>query len=150
MSRRAFYIVPLVALIVVGLLLAAGAFALHNWAWSQGYMAGQLAATGKEMSPPPFGYPMRPFGARGFLCLPTLLFVFGGFALLGMIGKWIHMWTWHGAMRRHGRKAMWWGPASWHWHHGPVPPWCWEWPEEKPTEDAPQAESPETSEAAEA
>jgi len=142
MSRRAFFIAPLVALIVFGLLLAAGAFGLHRWAWSQGYAAGQLASAGKEM-PPQVGYPMRPFGARGFFCAPTLLIILGGLVLLGMVGKWVHMWTWHRVMHSQGRKAMWWGPAGRHWHHGPVPPWFCEWPTEKRTDGAAEAENPE-------
>ena len=144
MSRRAFYFVPLAALIILGLLLAAGGFALHRWAWSQGYMAGQLASAGETM-PPAFGHPMRPFGARGFFCAPTLLFIVGGFLLLGMVGRWFHMWTWHRVMHRHGRKAMWWGPAGRHWHHGPVPTWFPEWSEERQAADEPESASPETT-----
>jgi hypothetical protein len=134
MSRRAFYVVPLLVLTVISLLLAAGGFALLRWVWSQGYIASQLAA-GEEL-PPAFGHPLRPFGARGFFCMPTLLFIFGGLVLLGMIGRWAHMWTWHRAMRGPGSNAMWWGPGGRHWHHGPVPSWFWERPEERQAEEA--------------
>jgi len=142
MSRKAFYVVPLVALIVFGLLLAAGAFALHGWAWSQGYAAGKLASLGKEM-PPLSGYPMRPLGARGFLCAPTLLIMLGGLVMLAMVGKWVHLWTWHRVMRSHDRKAMWWEPGGRHWHHGPMHPWFCEWPAEKRAEEAPPPENAE-------
>jgi len=142
MSRRAFYVVPLVALIVFGLLLAAGAFALHGWAWSQGYVAGQWASGAKE-APPMSGFPMRPFGMGGFFCAPTLLIVLAVLVLVGTVGKWIHMWTRHSAMRRYGRKAMPWGPGGRHWHRHPVPPWFCEWPTEKRPEETPPPENPE-------
>jgi len=139
MSRRAFYVVPVIVIVIVAVLLAAGGFALLRWVWSQGYAAGGLAAAGKEL-PPVAVHPVRPYGTRGFFCLPTLLFIFGGLALLGMIGKWVHMWTWHRAWRRHGRRAMWWGPGGRRWPHGHVPPWYWEWPEEPPAEPAPEGD----------
>lgn len=131
-----FLVKALVALILVGLLVAGG-FAIHYVSWSQGYAMGQRAAEGEEVAePPPYLYhgfrPSRHLGlvrplmcAGGFL---LLLCIFGG---LFRALAWRKMWA-CGPWAMHHRGAHWRRAAhrAKHWrHHGPMPPWCWDWDE---------------------
>jgi hypothetical protein len=135
MHRKGFFLVPLVALALVGLLLGAGGFAIHRHAWSQGYMMGRLASGGEEGAAIPyahygFGHFGRPFGFGALLCAPALLFIIGGFVLVAMLGKLFRFHAWRRAMASGLEDVPWRGPAGkpWgeHWHHGHVPPWCWD------------------------
>jgi len=141
MSKKWFLVRALVALVVTGLLvglLIIGGLAIYRTGWSQGYVAGQLAAEGEDVATAPylhygFGYIGRPVGFAPFLFGAGLLFL-----LFVAVGQLFRLLAWKKVMA--GRP---WPPAAhWarRWHrfhgpvpHGPVPPWCWGW--EKPSEE---------------
>jgi len=146
MSKQWFWIRALVMLIIIGL-LAGGGLALYRAGWSQGYVAGQLAAEGEAVMPMPylpysFGYVGRPLGFAPFLLGAGLFFL-----LLGVIGKLLHFVLWGPAWRfgmvgpRFERGAGWHRAARWQRMHGPMPPWCWGW--EEPHEEQPGEVEPE-------
>jgi hypothetical protein len=138
MSKTWFVVRVLTTLVVIGLLIIGG-FAIHRIGWSQGYVAGQLAAGGEEGAAAPyapysFGHPGRyfgfapfPFGAGLFLTVGLLILL-----LIG-IGRIFRFWAW----RMTG------GPQGQYWHrpHGPMPRWCWGW--EKPFEERTERTEPE-------
>jgi hypothetical protein len=145
MSKTRFWVVPLAALIIFGLMILGG-FAIHQISWSQGYRMGQLAAgseSGAVVPYVPYG-----FGRSGLFITIGLILL-----LLIVMGKFFRFWAWktvggpwvmtHGPWMMAGRAK----DADWarHWHrfHGPVPPWWgWEKPsEEKPEQAGPDAES---------
>jgi len=137
MSKLWFLVRTVVALVVVGLLIVGG-LALYRTGWSQGYVAGQLAAEGEDIATAPyprygFGHMGRPFGFTPFLFGAGLLFL-----LLVVAGQFFRLLAWRKVMAgRPWPMAAHWGR---HWRrfggpmpHGPVPPWCWGW--EKPSEE---------------
>ena len=141
MSKIRFLVVPLAALIIIGLLLLGG-LAIHSIGWSQGYKVGQLAAGSEEGATVPYG--PYGFGYSGlFLTIGLLLL------LLIVVGKFFRFWAWKMA---HGLKGQRWA-RHWarHWHrpYGPMPPWCWDW-EEPSKEEARKAEPGAETAAAEA
>jgi hypothetical protein len=154
MSKIRFLVVPLAALIVIGLLILGG-FAIHRIGWTEGYRMGQLADSG--------GGAVAPYESYGF-GYPSLFLTVGLLLLaLIVIGKIFRFWAWKMAWGpwmmagRPWRMAA--GPKGerwarhWasHWHrpHGPMPPWCWGW-EEPSEEKAEQAEPDAEASAAEA
>ena len=82
-----FVVKALLALILIGLLVAGG-FAIHYVSWSQGYAAGQQAGEAEEgkavTGPLPLPYPQRGFHASGHLGLVRPLLCLGGLA--GLVG----------------------------------------------------------------
>ena len=144
MLKKRFWVVPLTALIVVGLLILSG-FAIHRIGWLQGYRIGQSAIGGE-------GGAVVPYAPYGF-GRPGLLFTIGVlFLLLIVVGKFFRFWAWKMAgspwtMASGPKRAPW----TWHWHHphAPMPPWCWGW-EKPPEEKAEQAEPGAETGAAEA
>jgi len=127
MSKTRFLVVPLAALIIIGLLILGG-LAIHRIGWSEGYRMGQLAAGDKEGAVVP--YAPYGFGHAGpFLTVGLLLL------LLIVIGKFFRLWAWRMVgqpwMMARGPKGEHWA-RHWHRPHGPMPPWCWGW--EEPSE----------------
>ena len=146
MSKTRFLVVPLAALIIIGLLIVGG-FAIHRIGWSEGYRMGQLAAGGEGGATVPYG--PYGFGYPGLFLTVGLLLL-----LLVVIGKFFRFWAWKMVagpwMMAGGPWKVAGGPKGehWtrHWHrpHGPMPPWCWGWeePSEKRAEKAePDAET---------
>ena len=143
MSKLWFLVRTVVILTVVGLLIVGG-LAVYRTGWSQGYVAGQLAAEGEGVATVPyphygFGYTGRPFGFVPFLFGAGLLFL-----LLVAVGQLFRLLAWKKVMAGEPwpMAARWARP--WHRFHGPVPPWCWGW--EKPSgesagEDGPEADT---------
>jgi hypothetical protein len=132
-----FLVKALVALILVGLLVAGG-FAIHYVSWSQGYATGQRAAEGEEVAePPPYLY--HGFRPSGRLGLVRPLMCAGGFLLLLVVVgglfralAWRRMWAYGPWAMHHHRWPRGRRTANWakHWRrHGPMPPWCWDWDE---------------------
>jgi hypothetical protein len=154
-----FLVRAIATLLLIGLVVAGG-FAIHYLSWSRGYTAGQLTAKGEEVATPPYlsdesEYLMwharsihRPFGAIGALfkiglCILFFAIVFklirfviwGSVFRHAMAGPWARHWYGHPGWRRAARRAK-------HWyHHGPMPPWCWDLDEEdEETDKEPKAE----------
>jgi len=149
MSKLWFLVRALVVLIVIGLLIVGGV-ALYRAGWSQGYVAGPLAAEGEDVTTAPypyygFGYMARPFGFAPFLFGAGLLFL-----LIVTVGRLFRLLAWKRVMAGGSwpMAAHW--ARHWHWFHGPVPhgpmpPWCWGW--EKPSgEKAKETEAEPNSE----
>ncbi len=142
MSKTWFVVRALAALIVIGLLIIGG-FVIHRIGWSQGYVAGQLAAGSEEGAAAPyapygFGYPGRyfvfapfPFGGGLFLAVGLIILL-----LIG-IGRFFRFRAWRMAG---GPQGQYW-TGRWHRHHGPMPPWCWGW--EKPSEESTEKPEPD-------
>lgn len=105
MSRKGFFSGLLVGIIVMGLLAAIAGAVIFGVRWSQGYTLPLRGRTfGPDLPERSFGFGLRgrPFGFGAFLCGPALVFVFGGFLLLALIG------------------------TRSRWHHPHRPPWCWD------------------------
>lgn len=133
MSKKWFLWRALAALICVGLLIAGG-LAIHYLSWSRGYAAGQLATPGEEGATLPYlphgfdhsGHPFAFMFGAGLLFKILLLFL-----LFGVIGKVFRGFAWGmagGPWLMGAHRA-----SHWHRHHGPMPPWCWDW--EKSSEE---------------
>ena len=135
MFKKRFWVAPLAALIVVGLLIILGGFAIHRLSWSQGYRMGQLAAGGEGIAVVPYG--PHGFGRPGSFITIGLLFL-----LLIVMGKFFRFWAWRMA---DGPKDVHWA-RHWHRPHGPMPPWCWGW--EKPDEEKAEQAGPDAESAA--
>ena len=131
MLKKRFWVVPLAALIIVGLLILGG-FAIQRISWSQGYRMGQLAAGGE-------GVAVVPHAPYGLGYHPGLFFTVGLlFLLLIVMGKFFRFWAWKTA----GGPWMMSGAMARHWHRprGPMPPWCWGW--ERPSEEKAEQAGP--------
>jgi len=140
MAHSRFWRIGLGLLILVIGLAAIGG-AIQRNAWMQGYMMGQLAASGEGQALAPY----MPYGYPGAHSIgPWLLGIGLILVLMAMAGRFMRFHAW----KKAGGKP----PAEWaeHWrrHHGPVPPWmhCGEEhaaaAEEKPApEPEPAAES---------
>jgi len=136
MSKKQFVWRALAALIIVGLVVAAGAGAYYA-GWSRGYATGQLATgseAGEAMPYAPHGprYPGRPFGFAPFMFgAGPLLRIVLLIVLLVVVGKLIRFAAWAivGGPAMAGPWARHWHHPHWHRPHGPVPPWFREWQE---------------------
>jgi len=148
--------VVLMAILAIALLVGIGS-AIHRSGWVQGYMMGQLAAGsegGTVVPYAPYAYPGHSLDLGSFLGVILVLGL--GVALF----KLFMFRAWKRAGGPEGRGGDWpWPPRSAHWnqepegeqkewarfwqrHHGPMFPWCWNWPEpseEKTEEPAPDA-----------
>jgi len=135
MFHKRFLAVAVVALIVLGLLFAAGS-AIQRSAWSQGYMMGRLAAGGEDGAVAPYalygpGYP----GGRSMCGLGPILTVGTLLVLLAVVGKFFRFRAWRKADGPEGERwARHWA-EHWRRHHDHSSPWCWG--DEKPSEKAP-------------
>ena len=168
MFSRRWYVAPVIAILLIGLLVAGG-YVIHRAGWTQGYSMGLVAEGGEEAAPYAFG--PRSYGYRGrFVGHSPLLSGFGlviGIMVLVVVAKCIaHLLFWRNARRFNwastgagkppfegapGRMPMY-GPAArmwarrWHRMHrgmphqwwGHVPPWFCEEGDE-PEEDKGQA-----------
>lgn len=138
MFRGRFIPSILITLVVIAL-LAAGAYALVQTGWSQGYLAGSAAASEGATAPVPIA-PYRPayfgfgFGFFPLLCGLGFLFLFGLFALRFLFfGRAFRAW------RRAGGP----GGENWHGHPKPWGPWG-HWDEEQPEQEgAPESDPTE-------
>ncbi len=137
MSRTRFLLIPLAAVIILGLLIV-GSWAIHRIGWSEGYAVGQLAAEGVEGATAPYA----PLGLSRLGLFLTVGLVF--FLVLGVMATCFRFWAWrtvsgpwmmHGGLRRIavGPNGEPWA-RYWHGHHHPMPPCCWGW--ERPPEEA--------------
>jgi len=154
MSRRWFVVLPLAALVVIGLLIAGGS-AIRRAGWSQGYATGRLEATAQDGAVPQVPYGLGHYRGRHLGPVPSLHGVgllFGvGFLVLALvaIGRFFHFWAWRKADSPWATAE---GPTGgrwarhWHRHHGPMPFWCWGWgkPSEEKAEPEPDAEAGDT------
>lgn len=140
MSRTQFPIAPLAILIIIGLLILGG-FAFYRISWLDGYKTGQLVAAGiADGTVAPY-VPYRP-GCGG-----VLLTLGVAFLLILVAGKFFRFWAWNAAwgpgMMARGKKGEYWA-KHWHQHrphHGPMPPWCWDW--EEPSEEKTEEPQPD-------
>jgi hypothetical protein len=124
MSKARFLVIPLIALIIIGLLIMGG-LAIHRIGWSEGYRVGQLAADVGDTAVTP--YALYGFPSLFVTILLVLLFVI-------VIGKFFRLLAWKMAWGSHMMPAGPWkmggGPRGAHWakhwhpHHGHMPPWC--------------------------
>jgi hypothetical protein len=140
MVRSRFWRIGLGLLILVIGLAAIGG-AIQRDAWMQGYMMGQLAASGEGqvVSPyMPYGYP----GSHSIW--PWVIGIGLVLVLMAMAGKFLRFHAW--------KKAGGAPPEEWarHWRHshGSVPPWmhhCEEHPAAEEEKTAPQ-QGPEAKE----
>jgi hypothetical protein len=123
--------------LLVGLLFL-GASAIQQNAWNQGFMMGQLAASGQDGTITPYlPYMMNQPGGSSFF---RVLFGLGLiFLLAAVVARFLRPRAWRGAGG--GDMERW--AKHWHRHHGPRPPWCWE--EEEPAEEPAGHEQEETS-----
>jgi hypothetical protein len=125
-----------IGLIVIGLLVLTGT-SIYRTGWSQGYVIGQLAARGGDgamMPYPPYGY-----GSPGPLLTIGLIL-----AALLVAGGLFRFWAWRTFGKAWtaagGPKGEQWA-EHWRRHrHGPVPPWCWGWPETPKEAEAAKAD----------
>jgi hypothetical protein len=130
----------LTALVVVGLLVVGGLM-IYRAGWSQGNVAGQLAAEGQDIADAlypyrGFGYMGRPFGFPSFLFGAVLFFM-----LLIAVGKLFRLLTWNkmmvgGPSMMTARRAGHWRRFHGHAPYGPMPPWFGGW------EDQPEKAEP--------
>jgi hypothetical protein len=149
MSKARFLVIPLTALIIIGLLIAGG-LAIHRIGWAEGYRVGQLAADVGDGGVTP--YALYGFGSPFITILLVLLFVI-------VIGKFFRLLAWRMVWGPHmmpvGPWKMGGGPRGAHWarhwhaHHGRMPSWCRDW-EESSEEKTEKAEPDTGTEAAEA
>jgi hypothetical protein len=151
MKRNRFWWAPLSVLVLIAL-LAAGGWAIHRTAWTQGYMMGQLAS-GEESSAV---LPYAPYALHGHGGLSPLLTLGLIILLIVVIGKILRFWAWGTILAPHLAAAGRWKTAGaphggyrdrhWRRFHGHVPPWWWichepatESAEEKAQEPGPEA-----------
>jgi hypothetical protein len=131
MGSRNWFLWRAIATVALLGLLVAGGFAIHRLGWSQGYAAAELSAQGEEAPTPPLAPPgWRPVGfARGGLLVPLLL----GMLFLAFVGRLLRVIMWGAmagpAMGWHAMGGSWRHPRPW--MHGPVPPWCGPWNEQR-------------------
>ena len=97
--HKGWFIVRMVASIIMLVVLVLGGIALFNAGWSQGYMVGSVAAAPSTVAPAvPYGFyhPMFFHGFMGFgLLIPALLF--GLLLLTGLRFLFFRpMMMWHG------------------------------------------------------
>ena len=127
-----------IALIVLGVILVGSA--MQRTAWNQGYMMGQLTASGEEGAAVPYMapgfYPGRTFAYGHSSGLLGGLFKFGILAALIFVGLKCfryHAWKtgYAGRISPEQKEAM---RQRWakHWHHH-GPPWFWDEPEAEET-----------------
>lgn len=163
MFSRRWYVGPVIAILLIGLLFAGG-YAIHRAGWMQGYAMGLVAQGGQDAAPYAFGpwgygYPGHFFGHSPSLLGFGLLIVI---MVLVMVGKCVayllfcrdarrFKWAATGAgkppfegapegMPMYGPAAPMWA-RHWHrMHHGwgHVPPWFCE-ERDEPEEDKGQA-----------
>jgi hypothetical protein len=135
MFRQGFWWRLLLALVLVAVLVGGG-IALYRMAWTQGYQAGVIVASGADKSIAPqapyYGlYPYAPFWP-GF-GLPFFFNPFGlliGIGFLFLVFFLIRGLFFHGWRRRYwnGEDREGYGPYS---HHGP-----WGWREQRPDQSS--------------
>jgi hypothetical protein len=124
MSRRGFFAVPFV-LMLVSILLIVGGLALHRIGWSEGYQMGLLADGTQSNMVLPYSIGMPGLALTLIVVLLAIMLVGKAFHLLAWTAA-CQSWAPGSGPAQTAHRPAWAHWARHHCHHPPAPPWCWE------------------------